>query len=65
MLHFERKASLQRLVLAALVDFCYAPYYGRFKLYLIGLGAFQAVLGYGLAGWVYTEELVNNRNVNG
>lgn len=65
LLHFKRKASLQRPVFAALVDFWYAPYYGRFKLYLIGLAAFQAVLGYGLAGWVYTEELVNNRNVNG
>ena len=65
LLRFKRKASLQKPVLGAFVDFCYAPYYGRFKLYLIGLAAFQAVLGYGLAGWVYMEELVNNRNVTG
>lgn len=63
LLHFKSKASLQKPVLAAFVDFCYAPYYGRFKLNLIGLTAFQAVLGYGLAGWVYTEELVNRRNI--
>lgn len=65
LLHFKRKASLQKPwpVLAAFVDFCYVPYYGRFKLYFIGLIAFQAVLGYGLAGWVYTEELVTNRNI--
>ena len=59
--HFKRNASLQKPVLTAFVDFCYAPYYGRFKLYLIGLAAFQAVLGYGLAGWVYTEELINRK----
>lgn len=63
LLHFKRKASLQKPVLTAFVDFCYAPYYGRFKLYLIGLAAFQAVLGYGLAGWVYTEELMNRKNI--
>lgn len=63
LLHFKRKASLQKPVLTAFVDFCYAPYYGRFKLYLIGLATFQAVLGYGLAGWVYTEELINRKNI--
>ena len=62
--HFKRKSSLQQPVLAAFVDFCYAPYCGRSKLYLIGLGVFQAVLGYGLAGWVYTEELINRRNIS-
>ena len=63
LLHFKRKASLQKPVLTAFVDFCYAPYYGRSKLYLIGLAAFQAVLGYGLADWVYTEELINRKNI--
>lgn len=63
LLHFKRRASCRKPVLAAFVDFCYAPYYGRFKLHLIGLLAFQAVLGYGLAGWVYSEELVNNRYI--
>ena len=59
--HFKKRASLQKPVLAAFVDFCYAPYYGRFKLYLIGLAAFQAAVGYGLAGWVYTDELINRK----
>lgn len=64
LLHIKRKSSLQQPVLAAFVDFCYAPYYGRSKLYLIGLLVSQAVLGYGLAGWVYTEELIKRRNIS-
>lgn len=63
LLHFKRNASLQKPVFTAFVDFCYAPYYGRYKLYLIGLTVFQVVLGYGLAGWVYSEELINRKNI--
>ena len=60
---FKRNASLQKPVFTAFVDFCYAPYYGRSKLYLIGLTMFQAVLGYGLAGWIYSEELIKRKNI--
>lgn len=62
LLHFKRKSSLRQPVIATFLDFCYSPYYGRSKSYMIGLGVFQAVLGYGLAGWVYTEELIKTRN---
>ncbi|KAJ7376178.1 hypothetical protein OS493_036292 [Desmophyllum pertusum] len=61
-LHFTRKTSLKQPVVAAFLDFCYSPYYGRSKAYIIGLGVFQAVLGYGLASWVYKEQFIKTRN---
>ena len=60
--YFKRNPSLQQPVAATFLDFCYNPYLGRSKPYVIGLGAFQAVLGYGLASWIYTEEFIKTRN---
>lgn len=58
-----RKTSLQQQgVFAAFIDFCYSPYYGRSKPYIIALGVFQTVLGYGLASWIYNEEFIKRRN---
>lgn len=62
LLHFRRKARLQQHVVAAFLDFCYSPYYGRSKHYIIALGAFQTVLGYGVASWIYNEEFIKTRN---
>lgn len=62
LLNFKRDTSLPQPVITAFVDFCYSPYYGRSKAYIIALGVLQAVLGYGLASWVYTEEFINTRN---
>ena len=62
LLYFKRNPSLQQPVAATFLDFCYNPYLGRSKPYVIGLGAFQAVLGYGLASWIYTEEFIKTRN---
>ena len=61
-LYFKRKSSLRQPVITAFLEFCYSPYYGRYKPFMIGLGVLHAVLGYGLAGWVYTDELIKTRN---
>ena len=63
MLYFRWKTSLQQQgVVAAFLDFCYAPYYGRSKPYIIAFGVFQTVLGYGMASWIYNEEFIKRRN---
>ena len=62
LLHFKKNTSLQQPVMTAFLDFCYSPYCGRSKPYVIALGVFQAVLGYGLASWIYNEELMKTRN---
>lgn len=62
LLYFKRNPSLQQPVAATFLDFCYNPYLGRSKPYVIGLGAFQVVLGYGLASWIYTEDFIKTRN---
>ena len=61
-LYFKRNSILRQPVFTALLEFSYSPYYGRYKPFMIGLGVLQAVVGYGLAGWVYTDELVKTRN---
>ena len=62
LLYFKRRSSLHKPAIYAFVDFLYSPYYERSKPYIIGLGVFQAVFGYGLAGWLYTEEFIKTRN---
>jgi len=62
LLHFRRNTSLQQHVVEAFLDFCYSPYYGRSKPYIIALVVFQAILGYGMASWIYTEEFIKSRN---
>lgn len=62
LLYFKRKSSVPEPVITAFLEFCYSPYYGRYKPFMIGLGVLQAVLGYGLAGWVYTDELIKTKN---
>ena len=62
LLHFRRNTGLQQHVVEAFLDFCYSPYYGRSKPYIIALVVFQAVLGYGMASWIYTEEFIKSRN---
>lgn len=61
-LHFERNTGVPKPLFASFLDFCYSPYYGRSKAYIIGLGVFQAVLGYGLAIWVYKDEFIYRKN---
>ena len=61
-MHFSRKSTLQQPAFAAFLDFFYSPYYGKSKPYVVGLGVVQAVFGYVLATWVYTEEYLKNRN---
>ena len=64
MLHYSwRKTSLQQQgVAAAFLHFCKSPYYGRSKPYMIALGVFQTVLGYGMASWIYNEEFTKRIN---
>lgn len=61
-LHFGGRTGTPQPFFTSFLDFCYSPYYGRSKAFIIGLGLFQAVLGYGLASWVYTDEFINRRS---
>ena len=61
-LYFRKKTSLPYGVVGALHDFCYSPYYGRSKFFIMALGGFQATFGYALASWMYNEEFMKKRN---